>query len=195
VTAEIEKVGPADRQRAIAVQVTAFVRDPIMRWLYPDAHDYLTHYPAFVAAFGGGAFEHDTAWQAGGFGGVSFWLPPNAEIDGDAIGAVIQETVAPEIREQSFPMLEQMEEHHIREPHWYLPMIGVEPSQQGRGLGSALLAHRLAECDAQGLPAYLESSNPANVPLYERHGFRVVAEIQSGDSPTAWPMLRAPGAR
>ena len=44
------------------------------------------------------------------------------------------------------------------------------------GLGSALIKHGLRQCDAQGLPAYLESSHPRNVPLYERHGFRVVSQ-------------------
>jgi len=189
---EVRVVSAEDRDRAFAVQVAAFAADPIMRWLYPDARDYLEHFPAFATAFGGAAFDHGTAFEAGGFGGVSMWLPPGGEVDGEAVGKVIQETITPEIQQESFPMFEQMAEHHIQEPHWYLPMIGVDPSRQGRGLGSALLAHRVAECDAQGLPAFLESSNPANVPLYERHGFRVVAEIQVGDSPGAWPMLRTP---
>jgi len=87
-------------------------------------------------------------------------------------------------------VLEQIGLHHIEEPHWYLPMIGVDPSRQGQGLGSALLAHALARCDAEHMPAYLESSNPATVPLYQRHGFRVTAEIQAGASPVIYPMLR-----
>ena len=89
-------------------------------------------------------------------------------------------------------MLDEMDSYHIEEEHWYLPMIGVDPSQQGRGIGSALLQHALAPCDEQGLPAYLESSNPANVPLYQRHGFEVLGEIQIGSSPVVYPMLRRP---
>jgi ribosomal protein S18 acetylase RimI-like enzyme len=69
-------------------------------------------------------------------------------------------------------------------------MIGVDPVRQGRGLGSALLKHGLGQCDAQGLPAYLESSNPKNVPLYERHGFEVMGLIQPADFPPLYPMLR-----
>ena len=41
-----------------------------------------------------------------------------------------------------------MDECHPDESHWYLPMIGVEPSAQGEGLGAALLRHALARCDA-----------------------------------------------
>ena len=62
-------------------------------------------------------------------------------------------------------------------------LIGVDPARQGRGLGSALMKHTLALCDAEGALAYLESSNPRNVPLYERHGFEVVGEIRPADIP------------
>ena len=84
-----------------------------------------------------------------------------------------------------------MARYHPKEPHWYLPLLGVDPARQGQGLGSALLKHALAHCDAEGLPAYLESSNIKNVPLYERHGFEVLGVIQPGDFPPLYPMLRA----
>jgi GNAT superfamily N-acetyltransferase len=61
---------------------------------------------------------------------------------------------------------------------------------QGRGVGSALLRHALAACDRGGMPAYLESSNPKNVPLYQRHGFEVIGAIQAGNAPTIDPLLR-----
>ena len=83
-----------------------------------------------------------------------------------------------------------MEEHHPQEPHWYLAIIGVDAAHQSKGLGTRLLQGALARCDEEGLIAYLESSNPANIPLYERHGFRVATEIRSGDAPPMFPMLR-----
>ena len=103
---------------------------------------------------------------------------------------LIQATLPEADQPEMFAVLEQMGGYHPTEPHWYLPMIGVDPSQQGRGIGSALLTHALAICDRDGLPAYLESSNPKNVPLYERHGFEVVGTIQAGSSPTIRAMLR-----
>ena len=68
----------------------------------------------------------------------------------------------------------------------------MDPAQQSKGIGSELLQYALAPCDEQGMFAYLESSNPANVPFYQRHGFEVVAEIQVGSSPTVRPMIRSP---
>ena len=87
---------------------------------------------------------------------------------------------------------EQMAQFHPAGELWYLPMIGVDPVAQGRGLGSALLGYALAACDRDGLPAYLETSNPRNLALYERHGFRVGKVIQAGSSPPVWAMLREP---
>jgi ribosomal protein S18 acetylase RimI-like enzyme len=81
--------------------------------------------------------------------------------------------------------------YHPTEPHWYLPLIGVDSAHQGRGYGSALLRHALRQCDQDNVAAYLESSNPANVPLYERHGFVVLGTTQVGSSPPFIPMLRA----
>ena len=88
--------------------------------------------------------------------------------------------------------MRQMESHHPSEPHWYLPLIGIDPKHQGKGLGGALLAHVTEICDRDGVPAYLESSNPRNITLYERHGFEITGQIQHGSSPTIVPMLRQP---
>jgi len=177
--------------RTVSVQVMAFSSDPIMRWLYPEAHEYLTHYPSFVRAFGGGAFEFATAYVERDLGGAALWLPPGAHVDGDLVQSVLQETVTSSVQEEVLSVLEEMDRYHIDEPHWYLPMIGVDPSRQGQGIGAALLQHALSKCDEASLPAYLESSNPANIPLYERHGFSVLGTIQVGSSPPVFPMMRS----
>jgi ribosomal protein S18 acetylase RimI-like enzyme len=82
--------------------------------------------------------------------------------------------------------------YHPSEPHWFLPFVGVDPLQQGKGFGSALLQHTLIQCDRDSKLAYLESSNPKNISLYERHGFEVLGTIQVGTSPSIFPMLRRP---
>jgi GNAT superfamily N-acetyltransferase len=91
-----------------------------------------------------------------------------------------------------FGVLEQMDAYHPAEPHWYLPMIGVDPARQGKGYGSALLKHALARCDRDDKLAYLESSNPKNIPLYKRHGFELLGTIRVGSSPPLFPMVRKP---
>jgi len=86
----------------------------------------------------------------------------------------------------------KMEEWHSGEPHWYLPMIGVEPNAQGKGLGADLMRHAVDRCDHEGALAYLESSNPRNISLYLRSGFDVIGEIRVGAAPLVTPMLRRP---
>lgn len=89
-------------------------------------------------------------------------------------------------------MRKMMDAHHPKTPpHAYLWFLGVRPDAQGLGVGSRMLAHGLARVDAKGLPAYLESSSPANVPLYRRHGFEVVEVLKARpDAPEMWAMWR-----
>lgn len=110
--------------------------------------------------------------------------------DEQALMAHFQRTVPDKHQDTLFAVFEQMGRYHPDEPHWYLPLIGVDPAQQGRGYGSALLAHALRLCDEDGTPAYLESSNPRNIPLYQRNGFEVLGTIEAGNFPPITPMLR-----
>ena len=71
-----------------------------------------------------------------------------------------------------------IERRHPSEPHWYLPVVGAEPSAQGRGRGSALLRHMLARCDEDRTPAYLEATTERSRALYLRHGFEVTEELR-----------------
>ena len=180
----------SDAERTVAVIVLAFASDPAARWTFPDAATYLTHFPAVVRAFGGNAFAHGAAHHVEDFAGAALWLPPGVHPDQDTMAAIVQQAVAPERQGEVVAVFERMGSCHPAEPHWYLPLIGVDPAHQRLGHGSALLAHALRRCDEDHLPAYLESSNPANIPLYERHGFEVIDTIQIGASPPIVPMLR-----
>jgi len=86
----------------------------------------------------------------------------------------------------------QVESKHPKEPlHWYLGYLGTRSDSQGQGIGSAMLREVLDVADANGTPAYLESSNERNLTLYRRHGFEVVEEIRAlGSGPTIWRMWR-----
>jgi len=189
---KIRAVQQGDVPRAVSVLVTAFSSDPIMRWLWPEPRDYLRHFPDLVHGFGGGAFAHGAAHVIEAFLGGALWLPPGVSPDDDALERLNRETIPEPARSELSSILDEMHAAHPREPHWHLAMIGVDPAHQGRGLGATLLRHTLATIDDQHLHSYLESSNPANVPLYRRHGFEVIREIRVGGSPPVFPMLRAP---
>lgn len=168
----------------------AFAVDPAVRWMYPDPRQYRRYFPAFAKAFGGAALARGTALVGGDCSGAALWLPPDAAPDEESLVVLLEESVLDRERADVFALFEEMGRHHPEEPHWYLPLIGVVPAQQGRGLGSAIMEHGLALCDEARLPAYLESTNPKNIPLYERHGFTVIGEIRIGRCPPIFPMLR-----
>ncbi|MGH9184971.1 MAG: GNAT family N-acetyltransferase, partial [Acidimicrobiales bacterium] len=74
---------------------------------------------------------------------MALWLPPGVTSDDQALGALAAEAVPAADQEEVFGFMGRMEEFHPTEPHWYLPLIGVDVTQQGRGCGSALLRHAL----------------------------------------------------
>lgn len=184
-------VSENDKERALDILVLAFSADPVERWMYPEARQYLTYFPEFLAAFGGRAFAEKTVWSLADFSAVALWLPPGADADDKAIVAVLTDSVAPAKHEDTFSVLGQMDEAHPKFPHWYLPWLGVDPARQGLGLGGELITHCLRIVDENHLPAYLETPNPRTIPFYERYGFELTGQAQAGTCPPIALMLRA----
>ena len=124
---------------------------------------------------------HDECYATEGLLGAAMWLPPGKW----HLGPLAQLRLAPGMIAALGPRLPQtlraiatIESNHPREPHYYLPFVGVEPAAQGKGLGTALLQPILrALRDAQGTPAYLEATTPRNRACYERQGFEVTEEF------------------
>jgi GNAT superfamily N-acetyltransferase len=182
----------SDEAAVIAVVTLAFSTDAPARWTWPEPHQYLRHFPTFIRAFGGQAFAHRSAYYVDGFAGAALWLPPNVQPDEEAMMALMQTTSSEAAQKDGLALFEQMARFHPSEPHWYLPLMGVDPSQQGKGYGAALMQHALLRCDRDHALAYLESTSPKSVPLYERHGFVRLGTIQVGTSPNLFPMLPKP---
>ena len=188
----VKPISDAGQAAAIDTVVLAFAADPVARWTWSGSYEYLTGMPKLVRAFGGQAFTHGTAICTDTNAGVALWLPPGVHPDEEKLGEALESTVAPAHCQDVFATFEQMAKYHPDEPHWYLPMIGVDPAHQGKGHGDALMSHVLAQCDRDGTPAYLESTNPRNISLYLRHGFVALGTVQAGSSPPLTPMLRRP---
>jgi GNAT superfamily N-acetyltransferase len=190
--AEVRSVTAEDEVSAIDTIVLAFAADPVTRWTWPRPDQYLRAMPSFVRAFGGDAFKHGGAHCTTACAGAALWLPPGAHPDEERLGELMESTASPAARNEGPAIFEEMAKYHPGEPHWYLPLIGVDPAHQGKGLGDALMAHALRQCDRDRVPAYLESTNPRNISLYRRHGFEALGTIQVGSAPPLVPMLRRP---
>lgn len=180
----------SEKSQILSTLTTAFISDPPARWIYSDADTYLRSFPRFAQAFGGEAFNSGTAWCCEGFSACALWIPPGTEPEEQAIFSVVEDSVPQHRQAEVFAVFEALSRVHPTEPHWYLPLLGVDAASQGHGLGGVLLRQTLSLCDKDRLPAYLEASNPRNVPFYERYGFRRLEPLRAGNCPPITPMWR-----
>ena len=188
---EVVPVASGLRHAAVATLSTAFSADPILRWIYPQAADYLANFPRLMLAFGGVAFDQTTVWAIEDLSAVGIWMRPGTEPDEEATVEVLEETADPRCLDDLMALFGQMTEAHPAYPLWYLAWLGVDIALQGRGLGATLMRPCLDVVDSHQLPSYLDSTNPRNVPFYQRFGYEVVGVCQSGSSPPITSMLRS----
>lgn len=189
---DVKIVPDSEQESVLSALRLAFAGDPATRGLWPDPQNYLLHFDTFARAFGGRAFVNKTAYYVGNYSGAALWLPPNIEPDIDSLLKLIQNTTSEEMQNAVPSVFEKMNAFHPHEPHWYLPLLGVDPLYHGKGLGSMLMKHAFGIFDKDNSLAYLESSNARNLPFYQRHGFELLGTIEVEKFPPLFPMLRKP---
>ncbi|NNC54991.1 MAG: GNAT family N-acetyltransferase [Pseudomonadales bacterium] len=173
----------------------AFTHDPVFRWFADNPAIYSSLFRAEAEAL---YKHHGHMYISSDNNAAAMWLPPGVSAIEPwhwrallFFGQVFMRGGIRSCRRGLY--IERLcAAHHMREPHFYLHAIGTTLASQGRGLGSALLKQGLLACDAKHMPAYLESSNEKNNPLYERHGFEVETELKLPEGgPSIWTMKRA----
>jgi GNAT superfamily N-acetyltransferase len=197
------EVRPGYRSDVRALSVVlgrAFYDDPVTIWMLPDLavrkaklyrlFDTMARYHHLA---GGGV---EVAAEGGRIGAAALWDPPGRwrQQRHEELLAMprLLWTFGRQLA-RGAQLSELMKKVHPEEPHWYLAVIGSDPTVRGTGYGHALMRSRLDRVDAEHAPAYLESSNAENVPYYSRFGFEVTGEITlPNGGPTLWSMWRAP---
>jgi GNAT superfamily N-acetyltransferase len=177
----------------------AFDTDPVWGWGFEEA-DRERKLSALAAVFGfcaEAALVHGWVRVTSGVEAVALWIPPGEPEMSPAAAArmpaLIEAWCGPESAPRVAALLEAFDRTHPHQPpHFYLSLLGTHPDHAGHGHGMGLLAACLEEIDAASAPAYLESSNPANVPRYERLGFAVISEIELLPGIPATQMWRQP---
>ena len=196
---DIRKMTRAEVDPVAHSLAQAFYDDPHMSWVFRDSNTRMQRLQDAFATFMRGIWlEQDEAFTHERLIGGAIWMPPETwHMSFFAQLRTLPATVRA-VRgalPRLMKVLTYMERKHPREPHWYLPVVGVATAWQGRGFGSALLRPMLERCDAEGVPAYLEASTPRNRALYERNGFEVGEECRYvDDGPPMWLMWRRPRA-
>lgn len=196
----VRVAGDSDLPGVVATLAEAFATDPLLAFLFEDP----ARRPSLLAAFfanrlaGGRGFDEVVvpADADGGRTCAAVWVPPSGPDepgpDFAAVGAANMALLGEEWAVERLAPLAPLMEAHPVTPHWYLAFVGTVASARGRGLASACISEVTRRCDATGHGAYLESSDPANVPLYERHGFSVTSEVTIPGGPTVPLMWRDP---
>jgi ribosomal protein S18 acetylase RimI-like enzyme len=180
-----------DAENILSVISSAFGSDPTWSWAFPEPSARRKFFSIFIH----GALRFPNVYKFNNFSAASVWVPPGevefSEEQIKEIPTVLNELVghrAEEVEE----LLHRFEEAHPRgEPHYYLSLLGCHPEHRGLGLGLALLKENLNRIDVQRMPAYLESSNPANNHKYESLGFKQVSSFRApGNGPLVTGMWR-----
>jgi GNAT superfamily N-acetyltransferase len=183
----------ADIAPLATVLARAFYDDPPFAWVLPDPATRQTRLERIFVTMlrpeipGEGTVE--VAWSGDRIAGGAIWMAPGRWPPGigEQLAALPGYVRALGRRFRAGADLTgALAKAHPHDPHWYLSVIGVDPGDQGRGIAGSLLRSRLRHCDAAGLPAYLESSKPGNVPLYGHFGFRTAG---TPDLPRGAPVI------
>jgi GNAT superfamily N-acetyltransferase len=191
------KDGRADDVAGIAeALVKAFHDDPVMLYMFDKPAGREKKQRALFVSEAKRALRkgavHTTA--SGDAKGGAIWMAPGEWKMGgfELLGQVPLLFTLASSTPRALGLLSKMEKVHPTEPHWYLAILGTAPEHQGKGIASAMLEPILTRCDAEGTPAYLESSKESNIAFYQRHGFEVTGEVSAKNGPTLWPMWREP---
>jgi GNAT superfamily N-acetyltransferase len=186
-----------DSRRIGYLFAAAFSRDPVFDWLTRTSGraEALSRFFSWVARER--AIPLGETWMTDDGRAAITWIPPYREARPENFREEIRlfreifslTGIARIARGDA--IAHALERAHPPEPYFYLAFFGVAPRFQGAGLGTALMEKTLARVDAVGMPAFLENSNPRNVPFYERFGFRVTEEVRiSEGAPKLFAMLR-----
>jgi GNAT superfamily N-acetyltransferase len=189
--ADASRADVAPLARALAA---AFENDPIFAWLLPNERrrpDKLLRF--FTLELESVVLPSGTAWMSPEASGACLELPPDnwrMPLQTQALQDPQFVAVFGRSLPRALITITQMERRHLREPHFYVPYVGVAPEGQGAGLGTKLLGRTLERADAAGLPTYLEATSERNAALYERLGFEHLGPFTVLGSPPLWPMRR-----
>lgn len=168
----------------------AFAADPLWSWAFPDPGGLEELWRLLI----GSALRYPWVFVSGDYEAASVWIPDGGIELEDEEEPLLEQLLVRRLGDRAGEIGElfsRFDAAHPRErPHHYLSLLGTRPDRRGSGIGLALLAENLERVDADGVGAYLEASNPANVRLYERFGFAEVGAFETPDGarrvPTMW---------
>jgi GNAT superfamily N-acetyltransferase len=195
--ATIRKATSADLEAMVTTLARAFADDPVWGgWAFPDRARAMQQRSAFFGLWVEMSLRDGWVLVTGGCETVASWFSPGTGTDSaddaarflalahDRLGADAARFLA------GCEVIERM--RPAGTPFHFLSLLGTHDAHRGRGLGGLLLDASLAIVDREEMPAYLDSTNAANIPFYERRGFRRIGSYRLPEGPEIVPMWRKP---
>ncbi|MER8188663.1 GNAT family N-acetyltransferase [Kitasatospora sp. NPDC094015] len=186
--------GPEDIDAVVATMTTAFFEDPLWGPAFPDPDRRAEQAAVLWRLYVTSALRYPWLLVTPGVESAASWIPPGGTeltaAEDDGLEALLTEAAGAAVAGPIMRICEQLEAAHPTEPHFYLSLLATHDMHRGKGLGMGLLAESLARIDALGAPAYLESSNPANLPRYQRAGFEPRERLTTAGGPVVTTMWR-----
>lgn len=195
---DLIRLDPGSQRPASELLARAFYQDPLIVHYLPDPARRTKVLAPFMLAALRYCLLYGEVWTTPSLDGLACWLPPGRTgLSGWGMlragyGAVPFRLGWWAYRRVSTvePAIDRIHKQLVPGPHWYLMLLAVEPARQGQGIGSRLIAPRLAQAAAQGVPCYLETMTEIDVAFYRKNGFEAVCETDLYPGLRMWAMLR-----
>jgi ribosomal protein S18 acetylase RimI-like enzyme len=195
---DVRKATEQDLDRLVQSLSRAFDDDPVVNWiLRQDVRRADAFETLFRTCLEKLCLKHGWVLTTDNLAGCALWYPPGTSKIGflQQLRMLPQMIVGASLRglPRLIGVLDTMDKHHPKADHFYLQFMGVEPDQQGKGFGAALMGPALEYCDRDRLGAYLENTKESNLPFYRRFGFELTEKVElRGGGPPLWLMWRDP---
>jgi ribosomal protein S18 acetylase RimI-like enzyme len=191
----VRPVREEDVEPLAAMLARSFFDDPVTRWVYASERRRPYWAQRFFRWQVERLLDQDATWTVDDRAGAALWaLPGRWREDTRETLRLLRLTlpgVLPRLP-RVLMGLGQVEARHPPGRHFYLAVLGVDPSRQGEGLGSQVIRPGLDLCDQERLPAYLETGKERNLAFYGRHGFEVLDRLELPKGPPVWFLWREP---
>lgn len=185
----LRAAGQPDWRQLGAITAEAFAEDPVNLWIFGNTGPMAPVFGALARS----VYLPRGFCHLSGDSGATMWChssanrePPTLAMMGLVASIMTKGTKG--AAKRGLTAAETMAKEHPTAPHLYLFTIGTRKAARGKGLGKALMAPVLAAADREGLPCYLENSNPANTGFYRSRGFEQIKMFAAGPG---GPMLEA----
>ncbi len=189
------------KQAAVHLLTEAFLNDPMMSFVVPNEnkrYDFVYWSMKTVVNY---SFLYGMIYTTPNLEGVACWLPPGHE--SMTFGRMFKTRMYEiftilnfsELKRffENMRYIESNHKHAVKEKHWYLWAIGVDPACQGKGIGGKLLKPVLDKASENQTCCYLETHNSKNTLFYEKYGFNIVSDkVIPKQKQQVWVMVRIP---